>query len=38
MSAVTLETPEGTQSRRWLVWTGRVVTVLPVLIVLMSSR
>ena len=27
-----------TRGERWLVWTGRVVSVLPVLIVLMSSR
>jgi hypothetical protein len=38
MSTVTVETQEATQSSRWLVWTGRVVSVLPVLIVLMSSR
>jgi hypothetical protein len=38
MSAVTVETQEATQSSRWLVWAGRVVSVLPVLIVLMSSR
>lgn len=38
MSVVTVETQETTQSSRWLVWAGRVVSVLPVLIVLMSSR
>jgi DoxX-like family len=38
MSAVTVETQEATPSSRWLVWAGRVVSVLPVLIVLMSSR
>ena len=38
MSAVTVETQEATQSSRWLVWAGRVVSILPVLIVLMSSR
>jgi hypothetical protein len=38
MNAVTVETHETTRSGRWLVWTGRVVSVLPVLIVLMSSR
>jgi hypothetical protein len=38
MNAVSIQTPETTQSNRWLVWTGRIVSVLPVLIVLMSSR
>ena len=38
MSAVTVETREATRSHTWLVWTGRIVSVLPVLIVLMSSR
>src|SRR5262245_62330658 len=38
MNAVTVETHETTRSSPWLVWTGRVVSVLPVLIVLMSSR
>lgn len=36
MSAVTVH--EVTRPRRWLVWTGRIVSVAPVLIVLMSSR
>src|SRR5438552_3010641 len=38
MSAVTVQTHEVTGSRRWLVWTGRIVSVAPVLIVLMSAR
>jgi len=33
-----VQTHEMTRGERWLVWTGRVVSVLPVLIVLMSSR
>ena len=35
MSAITHET---TRSNRWLVWAGRIVSVLPVLIILISSR
>src|SRR5574342_21156 len=38
MSAVSVETHEATRSRPWLVWTGRIVSVAPVLIILMSSR
>jgi hypothetical protein len=38
MSAVTVQPHEVTGSRRWLVWTGRIVSVTPVLIILMSSR
>src|SRR5215510_2523266 len=38
MSTLTIQTHETTQSSPWLVWTGRAVSVLPVLIVLMSSR
>src|SRR5499433_4488982 len=38
MSAVTVQAREATGSPRWLVWTGRIVSVLPVLIVLMSAR
>ncbi len=38
MSTVTAETHETTRSTPWLVWTGRIVSVIPVLIVLMSSR
>jgi hypothetical protein len=38
MSAVTVETHEAARAQRWLVWTGRIVSVAPVLIVLMSSR
>ena len=35
MSAITHET---TPSHRWMVWAGRIVSVLPVLIILISSR
>jgi len=38
MSAVTAQTQEATRSHQWLVWTGRIVSVAPVLIVLMSAR
>src|SRR5262245_65579871 len=38
MSSVTVQTHEATRSRRWLVWTGRIVSVAPVLIILMSAR
>src|SRR6476660_9664227 len=39
MSTVTIETNAATQSsNKWLVWTGRIVSIAPVLIVLMSSR
>ena len=38
MSAVTLQTHEAARSPRWLVWSGRIVSVAPVLIVLMSAR
>ena len=38
MSAVTVQTQSATRSRPWLVWAGRIVSVAPVLIVLMSSR
>ena len=38
MSAVTAQTPETTRSHRWLVWTGRIVSAVPVFIVLTSSR
>src|ERR1051325_2464372 len=38
MNAVTIQPPETTHSNPWLVWIGRIVSVLPVLIVLMSSR
>ena len=38
MSAVTAQTIEATRPRPWLVWTGRIVSVAPVLIVLMSAR
>src|SRR5215470_9036877 len=38
MSTAIVQTDQTTQSRQWLVWTGRIVSVLPVLIVLISSR
>ena len=38
MSTVTVQTQETSRSSTWLVWAGRVVSVVPVLIVLMSSR
>jgi len=38
MNAVTIQTHEATGSRLWLVWTGRIISVAPVLIVLMSAR
>jgi hypothetical protein len=38
MNTLTMQTRETTRSSPWLVWTGRAVSVLPVLIVLMSSR
>jgi hypothetical protein len=38
MNAVTVQTHEATRSRLWLVWTGRIISVAPVLIVLMSAR
>jgi len=38
MNAVTVQTHEATGSRLWLVWTGRIISVAPVLIVLMSAR
>ena len=38
MSTVTDKTHEVRRWTPWLVWTGRVVSVAPVLIVLMSSR
>jgi DoxX-like family len=38
MSAVTVQTHETTRSPRWLVWTGRIVSLAPVFIILISSR
>jgi len=38
MSAVTVQTHAATRSYRWLIWTGRVVSLAPVFIVLMSAR
>jgi DoxX-like family len=38
MNAITVETRKPTQWSRWLIWTGRMVSVAPVFIVLMSAR
>lgn len=38
MSTVTVQTHEVTRWSWWLVWAGRIVSVEPVLIVLMSAR
>jgi hypothetical protein len=38
MSTVTVEMNAATRSNPWLIWTGRIVSIAPVLIVLMSSR
>ena len=38
MSTVTVERPVVTQWNRWLVWTGWIVSLAPVYIVLMSAR
>jgi hypothetical protein len=38
MSTVTVETRQATRWTPWLVWTGRIVSIAPVLIVLMSAR
>src|SRR5215471_8705162 len=38
MSAVTVRTHEVTRLHWWMTWAGRVVSVMPVLIVLISSR
>ena len=38
MNAVTVQTNEATGSRLWLAWAGRIISVAPVLIVLMSAR
>jgi hypothetical protein len=38
MSTGSVQVAEAPRSRRWLVWAGRVISALPVLIVLMSSR
>src|SRR5215470_17771747 len=37
-TTVTVQTEGATRSNQWLVWAGRIVSVAPVLIVLMSSR
>jgi hypothetical protein len=38
MSTVTVEMNATARSNRWLLWAGRIVSIAPVLIVLMSSR
>jgi hypothetical protein len=38
MNSVSVETHAAPRSRPWMVWAGRIVSVVPVLIVLMSSR
>jgi len=38
MSTATVQDAATTRSRQWLVWIGRIVSVVPVLIILMSSR
>ena len=38
MSTVTLHTNEVARTPQWMVWTGRIVSLIPVFVVLMSSR
>ena len=38
MSTVTVQTHEVSRWSPWLVWAGRIVSIAPVLIILMSSR
>ena len=38
MSTATVQDAATPRSRQWLVWIGRIVSVVPVLIILMSSR
>ena len=38
MGAVTSQKPETVTTPVWMLWAGRIVSVLPVLIVLMSAR
>jgi DoxX-like family len=38
MNAVSVQMPKEAQLNWWLVWAGRIVSVAPVLIVLMSAR
>ncbi len=38
MSATVAQAPRGTRLRTWIIWTGRIVTVLPVFILLSSAR
>jgi hypothetical protein len=38
MSAVTAQTRETIRSHRWLIWAGRIISIVPVYVVLTSSR
>jgi hypothetical protein len=38
MSAVTAQTRETTRLHRWLIWAGRIISIVPVYVVLTSSR
>jgi hypothetical protein len=38
MTPTTVHSSGGTHWRRWMLWVGRIVSVVPVLIVLMSAR
>jgi hypothetical protein len=38
MSTVTVQTNEAARTPQWMVWAGRVVSLIPVFVVLMSSR
>jgi hypothetical protein len=38
MSTVTVQKDEMTRTPQWMVWTGRVVSLIPIFVVLMSSR
>ena len=38
MSAVAVQVHDATRLKRWALWTGRILSVLPILILLMSAR
>ena len=38
MSTLTVQKDEVTRTPQWMVWTGRVVSLIPIFVVLMSSR
>ncbi len=38
MSATVAQASDGTRLRTWIIWTGRIVTVVPVFILLSSAR